>query len=251
LSHGLARGPGVGGTDIFSQQRATNRDHPGGGRCALQIPTAAEYPSQRPWLLSLPLGPVAALSGRAFFRKKCLSAFPEAVSDPSDFKGLQPPAGCRGAFNTKTDRKNPGTVLELELAAPSTAFLLRAKIVAEEAVTVTWMHASDFLDLEISRDTAAYVQHGRAHENLSESELRTLWATAFSAWFRSPTAEDSLGYYDLDAELELRGIETPLATIRSELMAATVQLSPSRSALDPASNERLMNFLIANYSETI
>jgi hypothetical protein len=121
--------------------------------------------------------------------------------------------------------------------------------VVEEAVT--WMHASDFLDLEIFRDTEAYVQHGRAHANLSESELCTLWATAFSAWFRSSTAEDSLGYYDLDAELQLRGMETPLATIRSELMLASVQLSPSQNIKDPASNERLLNFLMADYPEMI
>lgn len=118
---------------------------------------------------------------------------------------------------------------------------------AEEAVT--WKHAADFLDLEISQDTEAYLQNGRAHANLTDSELSTLWAAAFSAWFRSRSAEDSLGYYDLDAELELRGMETPLETVRTELTLAIAQLPPSQSAQDSASNERLMNFLMANYSE--
>jgi hypothetical protein len=68
---------------------------------------------------------------------------------------------------------------------------------------------TEFLDIEVTREPEAYLRRGRIHANLPDGELNSLWEAAFVAWFRSRGAEDRLGYYDLDIELELRGLEPP------------------------------------------
>jgi hypothetical protein len=110
--------------------------------------------------------------------------------------------------------------------------------------------AIDFLDIEMTREVESYLHRGRVHANLPNGELNNLWTVAFTAWFRSRAAEDRLGYYDLDVELELRGLEPPIEVVRAELARAHTQLSAKADGQYPASHERLMDFLrAANDSE--
>jgi hypothetical protein len=112
------------------------------------------------------------------------------------------------------------------------------------------MPATDFLDIEMTREVESYLHRGRVHADLPNGELNNLWTVAFIAWFRSRAAEDSLGYYDLDVELELRELEPPIEVVRAELARAHTQLSANPDGQNPASNERLMVFLnAANDSE--
>ncbi|WP_159014064.1 hypothetical protein [Acidisoma sp. S159] len=103
----------------------------------------------------------------------------------------------------------------------------------------------DLLDIEMTREMEAYLRRGRVDANLSDGELEGLWTAAFMAWFRNRAAEDSLGYYDLDVELELRCLEPPIEVVHSELARAHAQLSANMDGENPASNERLLTFLKA------
>jgi len=104
---------------------------------------------------------------------------------------------------------------------------------------------TDFLDVEMTRETEAYLRRGRINANLPAGDLNSLWEAAFVAWFRSRGAEDRLGYYDLDIELELRGLEPPIEVVRAELARAHAQLLVNTDDESPALNERLLNFLRA------
>ncbi len=104
---------------------------------------------------------------------------------------------------------------------------------------------TDFLDIEMTRETEAYLRRGRINANLPAGDLNSLWEAAFVAWFRSRGAEDRLGYYDLDIELELRGLEPPIEVVRAELARAHAQLLVNTDDESPALNEQLLNFLRA------
>jgi hypothetical protein len=61
---------------------------------------------------------------------------------------------------------------------------------------------------------AEYASRGRAYRGLSDSELSDKWCAAFTAFADSPSDRD-VGRLenDLAAELDLRGLELPLAMV--------------------------------------
>jgi hypothetical protein len=104
---------------------------------------------------------------------------------------------------------------------------------------------TELLDSEMTRELESYLHRGRPHANLTVGDLNSLWAPAFGAWFRSRGADDSLGYYDLDIEMELRGLEPPLEAVHAELALAHAQLGMNVSGRNPAITERMLHFLRA------
>lgn len=104
---------------------------------------------------------------------------------------------------------------------------------------------TEFLDIEVTREPEAYLRRGRIHANLPDGELNSLWEAAFVAWFRSRGAQDRLGYYDLDIELELRGLEPPIEVVHAELARAHAKLLVNTDDESPALNERPLVFLKA------
>jgi hypothetical protein len=104
---------------------------------------------------------------------------------------------------------------------------------------------TELLVSEMTRELESYLERGRPHANLTVSDLNSLWAPAFGAWFRSRGADDSLGYYDLDIELELRGLEPPLEVVHAELASAHAQLGVNVDGRTAAITERMLHFLRA------
>ena len=107
---------------------------------------------------------------------------------------------------------------------------------ADEAVE--WGADVDLLDLEQTRELESCLQRGRPYANLTASELDRCWVPAFRAWFRSRGAEDGLGYYDLDIEMELRGLEPPVQIVRAELALSHAQLAAITDNGNPALNDK-------------
>jgi hypothetical protein len=67
------------------------------------------------------------------------------------------------------------------------------------------------------RYIAFYLLRGRPHERLAGDDLNQLWTTTFKAMFRSRSWEDIQTHYDSRAELDLRGVEAPVETVRAEI----------------------------------
>ena len=83
----------------------------------------------------------------------------------------------------------------------------------------------DLLDLRTDARIRIHLQRGRPCANLTAGELDRFWIPAFRAWFRSRGAEDELGYYDLDIEMELRGLEPPVEIVRTELALSHARIA--------------------------
>jgi hypothetical protein len=115
--------------------------------------------------------------------------------------------------------------------------------VADEAPKLN--PVTKLLVTEMTRELESYLHRGRPHANLTVSDLNSLWAPAFGAWFRSRGTDDSLGYYDLDIELELRGLEPPIEAIHAEFALAHSQLGIDVDGQSAAINERMLDFLRA------
>jgi hypothetical protein len=62
-----------------------------------------------------------------------------------------------------------------------------------------------------------YLLRGRGHEGLADDDLNQLWTTTFKVMFRSRSAEDIQAHFDSRAELDLRGMEVPVETVRAEI----------------------------------
>jgi hypothetical protein len=100
-------------------------------------------------------------------------------------------------------------------------------------------------ELQTTREIESYLQRGRAHKDLTVDELNSRWVSAFRMWFGSRGAEDTLGYYDLDIELELRGLEPPGDAIQAVFARARAQLRASFDESGSMASERVVNFLRA------
>jgi hypothetical protein len=68
-----------------------------------------------------------------------------------------------------------------------------------------------------TRHMAFYLLRGRLHEHLAAADLNQMWTTTFKTMFHSRTMEDIRAHYDSGAELDLRGMEVPVETIRAEI----------------------------------
>jgi hypothetical protein len=68
-----------------------------------------------------------------------------------------------------------------------------------------------------TRSVVFYLLRGRLHEHLGITDLNEMWTATFKTMFLSRLGEDIQAHYDSGAELDLRGMQAPVETIRAEI----------------------------------
>lgn len=68
-----------------------------------------------------------------------------------------------------------------------------------------------------TRSVVFYLLRGRVHEHLAAIDLIQMWTATFKTMFLSRSGEDIQAHYDSGAEIDLRGMEAPVETIRAEI----------------------------------
>jgi hypothetical protein len=98
--------------------------------------------------------------------------------------------------------------------------------------------ADEFMQHALMEETKEYLQRGRQHVSLQLAELNDRWVTAFRDWFNHKEQEHGnqervIAIDDLSAELRLRGLEPPYASVPDEVAAMhaeMVQLGPDSAS---------------------
>jgi hypothetical protein len=152
--------------------------------------------------------------------------------------GLTLTRGFKGGFKTVPRKKREKR---------QSRFGLRFEMVPSLSATGAVRQSPDptilaWLRIQQQDDLASYLTRGRQHALAPPEKLKDRWVALMREWAKNYTNFDHSERNDIQAELELRGIELPIELIPyawSSLVESARKTVDASKNLDPETRERL------------